>query len=200
MRLFDFRCREVSVHGRAWVSLEPITLAQWAEFIRRGGYFDPGLWRDPDARRRGMLGDGLLEEVGFRWDRRQDPVTNIDWFAADAFCRWQGGRLPWSLECEEIRGSGSRRPRWSFSRISRDMGNSDVSYAHGPAREWCGGWWNERFRGPDVRYPTGGWRRLCGGERKDVEQRMFPDQRNPEVGFRVAFDNDPTTRYREWGR
>lgn len=88
-----------------------VTNAEYAQFVRDGGYRDASLW----------LSDGwaLIESEGWErpiywhpdgereftldgWRIRDDdsPVCHLSYFEADAFARWAGGRLPTEAEWE----------------------------------------------------------------------------------------------------
>lgn len=172
--------REPTKTWTAWVSVRPVSLSQWARFIREG-YFEDGSWGGCEHarmyRRADVLGDRLLEEVGFLWDKNNNPathsVTNINWFEAAAYCRWYGGRLPWSRECDGFPG--------------------DIN--HSVWKEWCGEYWHQSYRYPDGTLPTiRQVRRLAGSgtdPRRPETERMVCTRRSPEIGFRIVFDTDP---------
>jgi formylglycine-generating enzyme len=60
---------------------------------------------------------GAADAYGANLQGRQ-PVTNVSWFAADAFCRNEGARLPtwheWELvaAADELRNDARDDPRW----------------------------------------------------------------------------------------
>jgi len=119
------------------VVIEPFSLAdrlitngEYCEFIEAGGYRDPILW----------LSDGwaILAERG--WDsplywsgetdsrrvftlngsrhlRRDEPVTHLSYFEADAFARWAGARLPTEAEWELAAGGELKEGNFVESKL-----------------------------------------------------------------------------------
>jgi iron(II)-dependent oxidoreductase len=93
-----------------------VTNAQFLEFVRADGYARPELWSE--------AGRAWLAQAGRRapaywhadvprssvWQTRrfdvvqplalEAPVQHINWFEADAWCRWAGRRLPTEAEWE----------------------------------------------------------------------------------------------------
>ena len=64
-----------------YIARYPVTQAQFQAFIDAGnGYSDPRWWRNMEKRRRAVDTPA--------WPESNAPKTNVDWFEANAFCRW----------------------------------------------------------------------------------------------------------------
>jgi formylglycine-generating enzyme required for sulfatase activity len=85
--------------GGFFIGSFEVTNAEFKEFIDAGGYNDSANWT-PDGRRwkeanqcraSSLLksGDGEFKRFG----QPDQPVTNVSWFEANAFCRWMSRKL-----------------------------------------------------------------------------------------------------------
>lgn len=194
--LEPFRWRQIVTDGRCCqISEDQVTRGQWADFIRTGAYFEQTWWPTQlmsMERMRGernvLGGDALLRAVGFSWGSRSEPVTNVNWFEATAYCRWQQGRLPLSPEYEVLFASSctNRARFWPWSATTVAPPGTSAR------REWCHEWWNERFVSRAVRAPDAtATRRLYAVDTSVDSRRMDPCQGREDVGFRIVREDPP---------
>jgi iron(II)-dependent oxidoreductase len=125
------------------IARTPVTQAEFAAFVEDQGYHRRDLWTDagwawrehtaaqmPVYWQRG--GGGWLRRDFDRWAPLEPPrpVIHVNWFEADAYCRWAGRRLPTEAEWEmaaslpEKEGTKRRFP-WGESSPNRELANLD---------------------------------------------------------------------------
>jgi len=102
--------------GAFEIGLVPVTVAEFAEFVRRG-YLDRQFWSDPgwEWRERGRIDrPRFWEDEAWRaYLGPNQPLVGASWYEADAYARFAGARLPTEAEWEcAARGEDGRRYPW----------------------------------------------------------------------------------------
>ena len=119
------------------IDAQPVTWAQFVEFVDDGGYdreelWHPGGWQwlqgmaTVQGQYQGRRGPRHVDQIGvasgavmqtrfgqaMRMQGNQ-PAMHMTWFEADAWCRWAGRRLPFEVEWEVAVHTAARRGfRW----------------------------------------------------------------------------------------
>lgn len=115
------------------IDAQPVTWAQYVEFVADGGYDRAELWQPEGwqwlqglAAGEGRRGPRYVEQIGVgsgavlqtRFGRPMrmqgsQPAMHMSWWEADAWCRWAGRRLPAEVEWEVAAHTAARRGfRW----------------------------------------------------------------------------------------
>jgi len=110
-----------------------MTNGRYREFIRATGHRAPQHAKDPS--RNIWQGATMPESIADK------PVINVDWFDAEAYCKWAGRRLPTEAEWEKAaRGTDDRRFPW---------GNVEPTHKHLN--------FNQRWQGEKTLMPVGSY-------------------------------------------
>jgi ergothioneine biosynthesis protein EgtB len=111
------------------IDAQPVTWAQYVEFVADGGYDRAELWQPEGwhwlqglAASEGRRGPRYVEQIGvgsgavlqtrFGQTMRMQgsqPAMHMSWWEADAWCRWAGRRLPAEVEWEVAAHTAARR-------------------------------------------------------------------------------------------
>ena len=115
------------------IDAQPVTWAQYVEFVDDGGYDREELWHPAGwqwlqalAAGEGRRGPRYVDQIGvasgavmqtrFGQPMRMQgaqPAMHMTWWEADAWCRWAGRRLPAEVEWEVAAHAAARRGfRW----------------------------------------------------------------------------------------
>jgi gamma-glutamyl hercynylcysteine S-oxide synthase len=107
------------------IDAQPVSWAQFAEFVEDGGYDEPRWWSDAGRAWRDELGrrvprhvdqmrQGVLQQRFGRLTRvpLAQPVLHVGWHEAQAWCRWADRRLPAEVEWEAAAQAYSRGFAW----------------------------------------------------------------------------------------
>ena len=115
------------------IDAQPVTWAQYSEFVNDGGYDSPEFWQTAgwqwlqrEAGQEGRRGPRHVEQIGsasgavmqqlFGKSSRMgstQSAMHASWWEADAYARWAGRRLPTEVEWELAAHAANRRGfRW----------------------------------------------------------------------------------------
>ena len=188
-----------------------VTNGRYLEFVKSTGHRVPQNPRTPT--RNLWQGESITDELIDR------PVINVDWFDAEAYCRWADKRLPTEAEWEKAaKGTSDRRfpwgnveptskhlnynQRWIGERTLMPVGSYEAGKSPygvydmaGNVWEWVNDWYDARYyeKSPkkNPRGPDTGIKKVIRGAGWQNE--------TPTVRIFTRVESDPTVRNESTG-
>ncbi|MES2415826.1 MAG: selenoneine synthase SenA [Pseudomonadota bacterium] len=174
------------------IDAQPVSWAQFVEFVDDGGYDREELWRpdgwawlqqmDKGEGRRGPryvdqigVASGAVMQARFGQQRRMlgnQPAMHMNWWEADAWCRWAGRRLPAEVEWE-VAAHTAARLGFPWGAVWEWTGTTFRPYQTGAAEGFTAG--------PDADYSASGFgshKVLRGGSFATRARMKHPKFRN----------------------
>lgn len=194
-----------------WIDQFEVTNGRYVEFVKSAGHRVP---QNPTNPTRNLWqGDSITESLVER------PVINVDWFDADAYCKWAGKRLPTEAEWEKAaKGTSDRRfpwgnveptgkhlnynQRWIGEKTLMPVGSYEAGKSPygvydvvGNVWEWVNDWYDARYyeKSPS-KNPTGPQE----GTKKVIRGAGWQNE-TPTVRIFTRVDSDPTMRNESTG-
>lgn len=106
--------------GAFEIDVQEVTSGEYAEFLdaKETRFEPPHYWPG------GQPPEG----------RSRDPVANVTWDEADAYCRWRGKRLPTEAEWEKACRGGLESEKYPWGNADADETNAHFDSVKGPKR------------------------------------------------------------------
>ena len=171
-----------------WIDKYEVTNQKYLEFVKATGH-RPAL--DDTCETQACREGNLWTKDGFPEKIRNQPVTQVNWYDADAYCKWRGKRLPTEAEWEKAArgpsgnlypwgnsappGKATYRRKWRGVSTMTDVGSYPngasvygVQDMAGNVWEWVADWYDRNYYKRKVNYnpkgpKTGKFKVVRGG-------------------------------------
>ena len=188
-----------------------VTNGRYLEFVKSTGHRVPQNPRNPT--RNLWQGESITDELIDR------PVINVDWFDAEAYCRWADKRLPTEAEWEKAaKGTSDRRfpwgnveptskhlnynQRWIGERTLMPVGSYEAGKSPygvydmaGNVWEWVNDWYDARYY---EKSPKKNPKGPDTGTKKVIRGAGWQNE-TPTVRIFTRVESDPTVRNESTG-
>ncbi|HTN44235.1 MAG TPA: SUMF1/EgtB/PvdO family nonheme iron enzyme [Nitrospiria bacterium] len=193
-----------------WIDRYEVTIGPYRKFVAATGRETPSIWKD-------------YKEFGYPAPEDHHPVIDVNFYDAEAYCRWAGKRLPSEEEWEKAaRGTDGRIWPWG-NRLDLQRLNTEDSKRNwttpagsfpggaspygvydmaGNAMEWTSSILQSYRGAPKTMAPDKKFRVLRGGSwgmpanpfaRPAHRHFRLAELAQPDFGFRCAKDADERT-------
>lgn len=189
-----------------WIDIFEVTNARYQEFVRATGH-RPAL--DDSCQTAKCREGNLWNHDSFPPEIRNQPVTQVNWYDADAYCAWMDKRLPseaewekaargnkanvypWGAEPPEGRATFKRKWRGAFTMTdvgSYPKGESiyGVFDMAGNVWEWVDDWYHFKY--------------YSLGRKKNPRGPANGDFKVVRGGSWVNYENSLRSAFRRWSR
>ncbi len=182
-----------------YLDAREVTVREYDEFLKAlasSGGHHPGCPKGEPAKSH--------EPDGWGTQRRDEPVSNVDWYDAASYAAWRGKRLPREIEWEKAAGwePGGRRRAYPWGEKFQEAGGKSYLGAEamgGGVLEWMEDWFQPYPGSAASNSDFGETRKVLRGgsvlaeeaERQTLvtwRHRHPPTWRRATIGFRCAKD------------
>lgn len=148
-----------------WIDIYEVTNQKYLEFVKATGH-RPAL--DETCETKSCRQGNLWKGKSFPDKIRNQPVTQVNWYDADAYCKWRGKRLPTEAEWEKAArgpsgnlypwgnspppGKATYRRKWrgmsTMTNVGKYANGASIYGVHdmaGNVWEWVADWYDRNY-------------------------------------------------------